>query len=99
MDEERASKILAEEQLEIEVDLGLGGGFEARYFTCDFSYDYVRYHRFLKTVLTVVSMEVTGRRGRRGSEFDSRSKKCINTVTTSIIVKASIASFFSYSTL
>jgi glutamate N-acetyltransferase / amino-acid N-acetyltransferase len=43
VDEERASKILAEEQLEIEVDLGLGGGFEARYFTCDFSYDYVRY--------------------------------------------------------
>lgn len=43
MDEELASKILAEEQLEIEVDLGLGGGFEARYYTCDFSYDYVRY--------------------------------------------------------
>jgi len=34
---------LAEEQLEIEVDLGLGGGFEARYYTCDFSYDYVTY--------------------------------------------------------
>jgi hypothetical protein len=43
VDEDLASKILAEEELEIEVDLGLGGGFEARYYTCDFSYDYVRY--------------------------------------------------------
>jgi len=54
VDEERASKILAEEQLEIEVDLGLGGGFEARYFTCDFSYDYVRFVPiFCRCVLTV----------------------------------------------
>jgi glutamate N-acetyltransferase / amino-acid N-acetyltransferase len=43
VDEDLASKILAEEELEIEVDLGLGGGFEARYYTCDFSYEYVRY--------------------------------------------------------
>ena len=46
VDEDRASKILAEEELEIEVDLGLGGGFEARYYTCDFSYDYVTYRFF-----------------------------------------------------
>jgi ArgJ family len=60
VDEELASKILAEEQLEIEVDLGLGGGFEARYYTCDFSYDYVRYLRSPK-VLILVSTEVIGR--------------------------------------
>lgn len=51
MDEDLASKILAEEQLEIEVDLGLGGGFEARYYTCDFSYDYVRYYCPCRTLL------------------------------------------------
>jgi glutamate N-acetyltransferase/amino-acid N-acetyltransferase len=45
VDESLASKILAEEQLEIEVDLGLGES-EARYYTCDFSYDYVRYTCF-----------------------------------------------------
>jgi N-acetylglutamate synthase/N-acetylornithine aminotransferase len=50
---------LAEEQLEIEVDLGLGGGFEARYFTCDFSYDYVRYKGSLNS-LTIASMGAIG---------------------------------------
>jgi hypothetical protein len=50
---------LAEEQLEIEVDLGLGGGFEARYYTCDFSYDYVRYFPFI-WLLRLASMGVTG---------------------------------------
>jgi len=59
VDEELASKILAEEQLEIEVDLGLGGGFEARYYTCDFSYDYVRYLPSSK-VLILVSTAVIG---------------------------------------
>ena len=44
-------KILAEELLEIEVDLGLGGGFEARYYTCDFSYDYVTYFPSLRSRL------------------------------------------------
>jgi N-acetylglutamate synthase/N-acetylornithine aminotransferase len=38
-----ANAVLAEEELEIEVGLGLGGGFEARDYTCDFSYDYVRH--------------------------------------------------------
>jgi hypothetical protein len=51
---------LAEEQLEIEVDLGLGGGFEARYYTCDFSYDYVRYYPFFIWLLILASMGVTG---------------------------------------
>ena len=56
-----ASKILAEEVLEIEVDLGLGGGFEARYYTCDFSYDYVRYTPLPWIPLILVSTEVIGR--------------------------------------
>jgi N-acetylglutamate synthase/N-acetylornithine aminotransferase len=37
IDEARASEILKEEDLEIEVDLG-GGGAEARVWTCDFSH-------------------------------------------------------------
>ncbi|KAF8838416.1 arginine biosynthesis protein ArgJ [Paxillus ammoniavirescens] len=45
VDEERASEILGEEEFEIRVDLGgqgVGGNEAARYWTCDFSYEYVR---------------------------------------------------------
>ncbi|KIK67679.1 hypothetical protein GYMLUDRAFT_54455 [Collybiopsis luxurians FD-317 M1] len=43
VNEERASEILALEDLEIVVDLGGGEGTEvAKYWTCDFSYEYVR---------------------------------------------------------
>lgn len=41
VDEERASEILAMEDLEISVSLGTGGGKEAVYYTCDFSHEYV----------------------------------------------------------
>lgn len=41
VDEERASEILAMEDLEIRVSLGTGGGQEAAYYTCDFSHEYV----------------------------------------------------------
>ncbi|KAA8915081.1 arginine biosynthesis protein ArgJ [Sphaerosporella brunnea] len=41
VDEERASEILAMEDLEIRVSLGSGGGKEAAYYTCDFSHEYV----------------------------------------------------------
>jgi glutamate N-acetyltransferase/amino-acid N-acetyltransferase len=41
VNEERASEILAMEDLEIRVSLGTGGGQEAVYFTCDFSHEYV----------------------------------------------------------
>ncbi|KAF8344776.1 hypothetical protein F5887DRAFT_1283104 [Amanita rubescens] len=41
VDEERAKKILEMEDINIEVDLKLGGE-SATYWTCDFSYDYVR---------------------------------------------------------
>ncbi|KAI5818717.1 arginine biosynthesis protein ArgJ [Pyronema omphalodes] len=41
VDEERASQILAMEDLEIRVSLGTGGGQEAQYYTCDFSHEYV----------------------------------------------------------
>lgn len=37
VDEARASEIIAQEDLEIRVDLGLGTG-SAKYWTCDFSY-------------------------------------------------------------
>lgn len=37
IDEERASVILAEEDLEVEIDLG-GGNEEAKVWTCDFSH-------------------------------------------------------------
>jgi glutamate N-acetyltransferase / amino-acid N-acetyltransferase len=40
VNEERASEILAEEDLEIVVDLG-GGNEEAVYWFCDFSHEYV----------------------------------------------------------
>ncbi|KAL7267440.1 Arginine biosynthesis bifunctional protein ArgJ, mitochondrial [Rhizina undulata] len=39
VDEERASEILAMEDLEIRVSLGSGGGKEAHYYTCDFSHE------------------------------------------------------------
>ncbi|KAL0637166.1 glutamate N-acetyltransferase [Maublancomyces gigas] len=41
VDEERASEILAMEDLEIMVSLGTGKGGEAAYYTCDFSHEYV----------------------------------------------------------
>ncbi|KAI5790111.1 arginine biosynthesis protein ArgJ [Geopyxis carbonaria] len=41
VDEERASQILAMEDLEIWVSLGSEGGKEAAYYTCDFSHEYV----------------------------------------------------------
>jgi len=43
VDETRAAQILAEEDLEILVDLGEGEqrGHEASYWTCDFSHEYV----------------------------------------------------------
>ncbi|KAH7885662.1 arginine biosynthesis bifunctional protein ARG7 [Phlebopus sp. FC_14] len=45
VDEERASEILGEEEFEVRVDLGgqgVGGKEGAKYWTCDFSYEYVR---------------------------------------------------------
>ncbi|KAF9260762.1 Arginine biosynthesis bifunctional protein ArgJ beta chain [Marasmius fiardii PR-910] len=43
VDEDRASEILGLEEFEILVDLGGGDDAEvARYYTCDFSYEYVR---------------------------------------------------------
>jgi len=42
VDEVRAKEILSLEDFEILVDLGLGGDGEARYWTCDFSYEYVK---------------------------------------------------------
>ncbi|KAI0286047.1 arginine biosynthesis ArgJ [Russula aff. rugulosa BPL654] len=41
VDEERAKEILSAEDLEIRVDLGLGSE-SAKYWTCDFSYEYVK---------------------------------------------------------
>lgn len=38
VDEARAAEILKREEFELEVDLGLGGREEAKYWTCDFSY-------------------------------------------------------------
>lgn len=38
VDEDRAKKILSLEDINIVVDLGLGGEGEATYWTCDFSY-------------------------------------------------------------
>lgn len=40
IDEARASVILAEEDLEIDIDLG-NGEAEAQFWTCDFSHEYV----------------------------------------------------------
>ncbi|EKM82222.1 hypothetical protein AGABI1DRAFT_112297 [Agaricus bisporus var. burnettii JB137-S8] len=42
VDEDRAKQILSMEDINIVVDLGLGGDGEATYWTCDFSYEYVR---------------------------------------------------------
>lgn len=41
VDEQRASQILAMEDLEIRVSLGYEEGKEAAYYTCDFSHEYV----------------------------------------------------------
>ncbi|ODQ65933.1 Arginine biosynthesis bifunctional protein ArgJ beta chain [Nadsonia fulvescens var. elongata DSM 6958] len=41
VDEARASEILDMEDLEVRVQLGTGGGYSARYYTCDFSHEYV----------------------------------------------------------
>ncbi|KAL1703912.1 arginine biosynthesis protein ArgJ [Schizophyllum commune] len=41
VDEDRAKEILSLEDIEVEVDLGLGSQ-EAKYWTCDLSYDYVK---------------------------------------------------------
>ncbi|ANB11097.1 glutamate N-acetyltransferase [Sugiyamaella lignohabitans] len=41
VDEERASEILALEDLEIKVSLGTGGGASAKFWTCDLSHEYV----------------------------------------------------------
>ncbi|GHJ89670.1 hypothetical protein NliqN6_6072 [Naganishia liquefaciens] len=41
IDEARGSEILAEEDLEILIDLGVKGGEGAKYWTCDFSHEYV----------------------------------------------------------
>ncbi|KAK6198055.1 uncharacterized protein RJT21DRAFT_122924 [Scheffersomyces amazonensis] len=41
VDEERASQILESEDLVIEVDLGTGGGQDAKFWTCDLSHEYV----------------------------------------------------------
>ncbi|KAF3925875.1 hypothetical protein ABW20_dc0104257 [Dactylellina cionopaga] len=41
VNENRASEILAMEDLEIRVSLGTGAGQEAVYYTCDFSHEYV----------------------------------------------------------
>ncbi|KAF8961964.1 arginine biosynthesis protein ArgJ [Flammula alnicola] len=42
VDEVRAKEILSLEDFEVLVDLGMGGNGEAKYWTCDFSYEYVR---------------------------------------------------------
>ncbi|KAG7193659.1 uncharacterized protein KQ657_000344 [Scheffersomyces spartinae] len=41
VDEDRASEILALEDLEIQIDLGTGGGQEATFWTCDLSHEYI----------------------------------------------------------
>lgn len=42
MDESRAKQILSLEDIGVEVDLGMGGNAQATYWTCDFSYEYVK---------------------------------------------------------
>ncbi|KAF9479260.1 Arginine biosynthesis bifunctional protein ArgJ beta chain [Pholiota conissans] len=42
VDEVRAKEILSLEDFEVVVELGMGGDGEAQYWTCDFSYEYVR---------------------------------------------------------
>lgn len=41
VDEERASKILQDEDVNIRVSLGTGGGHSTEFWTCDFSHEYV----------------------------------------------------------
>lgn len=41
VDEERASQILKQEDLEVHVSLGTGGGQEASFWTCDLTHEYV----------------------------------------------------------
>lgn len=41
VDEQRAAEILADEDLEIEIDLGTGGGQTAQFWTCDLLHEYV----------------------------------------------------------
>lgn len=41
VDEERATALLAEEDVIIRVSLGTGGGQSAKFWTCDFSHEYV----------------------------------------------------------
>lgn len=41
VDEERASQILQMEDLEVEIDLGTGGGQGTSFWTCDLSHEYV----------------------------------------------------------
>lgn len=41
IDEARASELLAEDDLEILIDLGVKDGQGAKYWTCDFSHEYV----------------------------------------------------------
>jgi glutamate N-acetyltransferase/amino-acid N-acetyltransferase len=57
VDEERASQILAMEDLEIRVSLGTGGGQEAVYYTCDFSHEYVTIVSSSQSVLFCVGCD------------------------------------------
>lgn len=41
VDEARASEILKEEDLEVQISLGTGGGQEATFWTCDLTHEYV----------------------------------------------------------
>lgn len=41
VDEERASEILSAEDLQVEIDLGTGGGQECNFWTCDLSHEYI----------------------------------------------------------
>lgn len=41
VDEARALEILAQEDLEVEIELGTGGGQEALFWTCDLSHEYI----------------------------------------------------------
>lgn len=42
VDEVRASEILKNEELEVNIDLGTGGGHSCEFWTCDLSHDYVK---------------------------------------------------------
>lgn len=42
VDEARASKILEREELEVNINLGTGGGHSCEFWTCDLSHDYVK---------------------------------------------------------